>query len=83
MHTPRTISRKIFRGRGVDMNIHYRYSKFFKVNFYKVVYAVLTLSGINITMLVKLFFFVTVTVVLVVQNRGSGVPTGFSGFHVK
>ena len=52
------MSRKIFRGGGVDMNIHYRYSKIFKANFYEVVCAVLTLSSINITMLVK-FFFVT------------------------
>ena len=38
------------------MNIHYRYSKIFKINFYEVVYALLTLSGINI-------LFVTVTAV--------------------
>ena len=37
------------------MNIHYRYSKTFKGNFYEVVYALLTLSGVNITMLVNLF----------------------------
>ena len=40
------------------MNIHYQY-----VNLYEAVYVVLTLSGINITMLVKLFFFVTATAV--------------------
>ena len=45
------------------MNIHYRYSKIIKVNFYEVVYAILTLSGINITMLVNFFFFVTATAV--------------------
>ena len=43
------------------MNIHYRYSKIFKVNFYEVVYAILTLFGINIAMFVKFFFFVTDT----------------------
>ena len=37
------------------MNIYYRYSKIFKVNFYEVLYAILTLCGINITMLVKFF----------------------------
>ena len=47
---------------GGDMNIHCRYSKIFKANFYEVVYAMLRLSGINITMLVK-FFFVTATAV--------------------
>ena len=50
------VSRKIFRGGGVDMNIHYRYSIIFEVNFYEViVYAILTLSGINIAMLVIVF----------------------------
>ena len=58
----RVVFRKIFRG-GVDMNIHHQYSKIFKVNFYEVVYAILTLFGINSrpTLLVK-FFFVTTTV---------------------
>ena len=37
------------------MNIHYRYCKIFEANSYEVVYAVLTLSRINITMLVKFF----------------------------
>ena len=37
------------------MKIHYRYSKIFTVIFYKVVYAILALSGINITMFVKFF----------------------------
>ena len=37
------------------MNIYYLHSKIFKVNFYEVVFAMLTLSGINITMLVKFF----------------------------
>ena len=37
------------------MNIHYRYSKIFKVNFYEVVKAILTLSGMNIIMLVNFF----------------------------
>ena len=41
------------------MNIHCRYSKIYKVNIYEVVYAILMLSGINITMLVQFFFFVT------------------------
>ena len=40
------------------MNIHCRCCKMFKVNFYDVVYAILTLSGTNITMLVTFFFFV-------------------------
>ena len=37
------------------MNIHNRYSESFKVNFYEVGYVISTLSGINITMLVKFF----------------------------
>ena len=45
------------------MNIHYRYGKVFKVIFYEVVYAILTLSGFNIAMLVKFLFFVTATAV--------------------
>ena len=45
------------------MNIHNQYSKIFNVNFYEVVSAVLTLSGINITTFVKIFFFVTDTAV--------------------
>ena len=57
----RAVFRKIF-WEGGGMNIHYRYRKIFKVNFCKVVYAVLTVSGINITMLIK-FFFVTATAV--------------------
>ena len=52
-----------FRGEGFDINIHYRYSKVFKVIFYEVVYAILTLSGFNIAMLVKFLFFVTATAV--------------------
>ena len=45
------------------MNIYYRYSKIFIVNFYKVVYAILMLSGMNITMLVQFLSFVTATAV--------------------
>ena len=45
---------KYFEG-GFNMNIYYRCSKIFKVNFDEVVFAVLTLSDINITMLVKIF----------------------------
>ena len=49
------------------MNIHYRYSKIFEVNFYEFVCAILTLSGIDITMVVMFFFFffffITATVV--------------------
>ena len=37
------------------MNIHYRYSKIFKANFYEVVFATIRLSGINIRMLVNVF----------------------------
>ena len=36
------------------MNIHYRYSIIYKVNFYEVVHAISTLSGINVTMFVFL-----------------------------
>ena len=45
------------------MNVHYQYSKIFNVNICEVVCAILALSGINITMLVKFFFFVTATAV--------------------
>ena len=77
------------------MNIHYRYSKICRVNFYKVVYAILTLFVINIAMLVNVFFFATATVVQWrTKNvakwrkiRGVGVephpPTGFHGFNIK
>ena len=54
------------------MNIHYRYSKTLNVNFYQVVYAILTLSGINIIMLVN-FFFVTATAVQWRKTGGLGV----------
>ena len=78
------------------MNIHYRYSKVFKVNCYEVVYAVLTLSGINVTVLVKFFlsllslFMAHQRLGKVMQNRGSGLwgrsyqpPKDFSGFQTK
>ena len=46
------------------MNIHYRYGKIFKVNFYEVVYAVLTLSGINITIcLLNVFCLVSASAI--------------------
>ena len=45
------------------MNIYNRCSKILKINFYEVLYAILTLSGINIAMLAKFFFFVTATAV--------------------
>ena len=47
---------KYFARWEVDVNIYYRYRKLFKVNFYVVVHAILTLFGINIAMLVKCFF---------------------------
>ena len=60
------------------MNIHYRYSKIFKVKFVR--YAISTLSGINITMLVKIVFLCHCSrclvahqgFVKVAQNRGCG-----------
>ena len=77
---------------GVDINIHYQYSKIFKVNFYNLL---LMLSGINNTMLVNIFFFVTATAVqwrtkdlaewLKTGGLGGGPqpPTNFYGFHIK
>ena len=78
------------------MYIHYRYIKNFKVNFYEVAYAILTLFGIDITMAAMfVFFFITATVVSwrtkdMAMWRKTGVwgqnpqpPTDFYGFHIK
>ena len=68
-------------GVGVNMNIYYGNGnpKFFKVNFFEVVYATLTLSGINITILVNFFLCPCYRCLVerqefgkMVQNRGSG-----------
>ena len=81
-HQARAVTRKIFRGGGVDMNIRYRYSKIFKVNFYKVVYTILTFFGINITLLVNFFLCHCYRCLAghkgfgkVAQNRGCGDGT--------
>ena len=73
-HSPGPYPEKYFGG-GFDMNIHYRYSKIFNVNFYQVVHATLTLSGKNITMHVNFFFFVTATAVQWRKTGGLGGAT--------
>ena len=49
----------------------HQYSKIFKLIFFEVMYAILTLSGINITMLVNFFFF---SLSLLPVPLFSGVP---------
>ena len=64
----------------VGMNIYNRYSKILKVNFYEVLYATLTLSGINIAMLVK-FFFLCHCYRCLVARRGFGQVARNRGFE--
>ena len=78
------------------MNIHYRCSKIFTVNFYEVVYTILTLSGIDITVVVMFFFSLSLLPLFsgTLRIRQSGAkpgvwgrnpqpPTDFYGFHIK
>ena len=77
------------------MNIHFRCSKSFIVNFYEVVYAILTLSDINITMLVN-FFSLSLLPLFNgasrfgqsgakqgVWGRSPQPPTDFYDFHIR
>ena len=92
----RAVSTKIFRGRGgFDINIHFRYTKIFEVNFFEVVYITLTLFGINITMLVKFFSLSLLPLFSGAPKiwksgakpgfwwRSPQPPTDFYGFYIK